>query len=57
MIYSYINDKNKLLLIVVVQFVVHNKVSLALKSKILSHNKHSEVYCPVVHASKPMHAY
>jgi len=41
MIYSYVSDKNKLLLDVVVQFVVHNKVSQVLKSKILSHNQHS----------------
>jgi len=41
MIYSYVNDKNKLILNVVVQFIVHNKVSQVLKSKILSYNKHS----------------
>lgn len=40
MIYSYVNDKNKLLLDVMVQFVVHNKVSHVFKSKILSHNQH-----------------
>jgi len=56
MIYSYVNDKNKLLLDVMVQFVVHNKVSHVFKSKILSHNQH-KFYCPVVHAYKTMHAY
>lgn len=35
MIYSYVNDKNKLLLNVMVQFVVHVP-----KSKIWSHNQH-----------------
>jgi hypothetical protein len=39
MIYSYVSDKNKLLLNVVVEFV-HNKVAQVLKSKILSLNKH-----------------